>query len=90
MSEQAISWRRRDGVLGCKRFMTQKCYDAQSPLMKANYEPFRCADFDTLAQRLQEAERLLQIAYDHGQYRRLSDQELGRIDAFLAGKGGKS
>lgn len=38
-----IAWKRRDGVMGCKRFMTQKCYDAQSPQMKGNYEPFYCA-----------------------------------------------
>lgn len=44
----------------------------------------RAQDFDTLAQRLQEAERLLQIAYDHGRYRRLSDQELGQIEALKA------
>lgn len=40
---EAVAWRRRDGVMGCKRFMTQKCYDAQSPQMKGNYEPFYCA-----------------------------------------------
>ena len=44
------------------------------------------SDYDALAQRPQEAERLLQIAYDHGRYRRLSDDELGQIDAFLSGK----
>ncbi|MFI8384863.1 DUF3850 domain-containing protein [Pseudomonas sp. NPDC079086] len=38
-----IAWKRRDGVMGCKRFMTQKVYDAQSPQMKGNYEPFYCA-----------------------------------------------
>lgn len=38
-----IAWKRRDGVMGCKRFMTQKVYDAQSPEMKGNYEPFYCA-----------------------------------------------
>lgn len=32
-------WRRREGVLGCKRFMSQRCYEAQSDRMKANYEP---------------------------------------------------
>jgi len=37
------AYRRKEGVMGCKRFMTQKCYDAQSPEMKARYEPFHCA-----------------------------------------------
>lgn len=38
-----IAWKLRDGIMGCKRFMTQKCYDGQSPQMKGNYEPFYCA-----------------------------------------------
>jgi hypothetical protein len=38
-----IAWERRAGVMGCKRFMTQKVYDAQSPQMKGNYQPFYCA-----------------------------------------------
>lgn len=38
-----IAWRRRDGVMGIKRFMTQQCYDAQTPTMQGFYEPFYCA-----------------------------------------------
>ena len=59
-----IAWKRRDGVMGCKRFMTQKVYDAQSPQMKGNYQPFYCAhcvadqvaepDADKLAQFIRQ------------------------------------
>lgn len=48
------------------------------------------ADFDTLAQRLQEAERLLGLISSKGLSPSLTDVELEEIDAFLAGKGGKS
>lgn len=57
-------------------------------------EFYHCADFDTLTQRLQEAERLLEEAggwlpslrlNGYAKTTELSD----KIDAFLAGKGDK-
>lgn len=47
-------------------------------------------DFYTLAQRLQEAERLLSLISSKGLSPSLTDVELEEIDAFLAGKGGKA
>lgn len=37
MSDQPV-WRRKKNVFGCKEFMTEKVYQAQSLGMKANYE----------------------------------------------------
>ena len=37
------SWRRKEGIVGIKRFITQRGYDRQSPEMKSYYEPFQCA-----------------------------------------------
>lgn len=38
-----LSWRRKEGIVGIKQFITQRGYDRQSPEMKTYYEPFQCA-----------------------------------------------
>lgn len=69
------------GCYGCGA-MFPSCY---RPALFAEKWNTRAQDFDTLAQRLQEAERLLRrvIGYQHG------PTLDAMIEAFLAGKGDK-
>ena len=41
-------------------------------------------DHEKVEKRAKQLEELLRIAYEHGRYRRLSDDELGRIGAALS------
>lgn len=85
-SSKQIAWMRRDEVMGCKRFITQKCYDAQSPQMKGNYEPFYCAHCkaDQVAEPDAELVELLRECRNDFAGVSMSHTLIQRIDAKLA------
>lgn len=52
---EAVAWR-CTSKCGLRAFMTQRQYDAQSPTIKAAYEPFRCANCSSTAVSPQQGE----------------------------------
>lgn len=77
---EPVAWARRSGRFGCKQYITDRQYQAQSALMKANYEPYSCA---RCAAPQHEAE-LVNLLRDQMTWHEARDKELsksGRSDA---------
>lgn len=77
---EPVEWARRSGRFGCKQYITDRQYQAQSALMKANYEPYSCARCTAP----QHDAELIELLRDQMTWHEARDKELsksGRSDA---------
>ena len=78
-------WNRKAGVLGCKEVMSDKCYQAQSAAMQANYEPQPSSDVVVSRELLELLIRCRKvIAHEVESDWPSLDELIERIDALLA------